>query len=179
MPKHSEITRQRISKGIRAALARKRAEMAKLGNPDSLRTGLPRAGETLRRRADEHAARVRPVIEEIRLAGPTTYQAVADALNERRVPTARGGKWHSKTVANLVRREGMGQPAGPGPQTLMRKADEFARNVLPVVRELQAQGIKTQRGLAKALNERGVPTARSGVWHAATVGNVLRRVPSQ
>ena len=153
--------------------------MAKRGKPDSLRTGLPRAGETLRRRADEHAARVRPVIEEIRLAGPTSYQAVADALNERRVPTARGGKWHSKTVANLVRREGMGQPARLGAQARMRKADEFARNVLPVVRALQAHGITTKRELAQALNERGVPTARGGVWHAVTVGNVLRRVPSQ
>ena len=78
--------------------------MAKRGNPDSLRTGLPRAGETLRRRADEHAARVRPVIEEIRLAGPTSYQTVADALNERRVPTARGGVWHAATVGNVLRR---------------------------------------------------------------------------
>jgi len=36
MSKHSEITRQRISEGTRAALARKRAEAAKLANPTNL-----------------------------------------------------------------------------------------------------------------------------------------------
>jgi DNA invertase Pin-like site-specific DNA recombinase len=54
-------------------------------------------------------------------------------------------------------------------------ATQFASNVLPIVREIQAAGLKTTRAIAEALNARGVRTARGGVWHASTVGNLLRR----
>jgi recombinase len=47
--------------------------------------------------------------------------------------------------------------------------------VLPIVRQLQAQGVTTGRGLAAALNERGVKTARGGQWHDSTVANLLAR----
>jgi hypothetical protein len=36
--------------------------------------------------------------------GATTLAAITFALNERRIPTARGGQWHVSTVANLVAR---------------------------------------------------------------------------
>ena len=54
-------------------------------------------------------------------------------------------------------------------------ADAFAANVLPVVRQLQAQGVTTHRAIAEALNARGIKTARGGDWHHSTVRNLLRR----
>jgi len=54
-------------------------------------------------------------------------------------------------------------------------ADAFAANVLPVVRELQTAGITTVRGIAEALNARGIRTARVGEWHHSTVRNLLAR----
>jgi DNA invertase Pin-like site-specific DNA recombinase len=54
-------------------------------------------------------------------------------------------------------------------------AAQFASNVLPIVREIQAAGLKTTRAIAEALNARGVRTARGGAWHSSTVGNLLRR----
>jgi len=54
------------------------------------------------------------------------------------------------------------------------KADAFAANILPVVRNLQGQGLSL-RGVATALNERGVRTARGGKWQATTVRNILAR----
>jgi hypothetical protein len=34
-----------------------------------------------------------------------SYQAIAETLNDRAVPTAQGGKrWYAQTVANVVRR---------------------------------------------------------------------------
>jgi hypothetical protein len=46
---------------------------------------------------------------------------------------------------------------------------------MPLIRQLQASGIKTVRALAAELNARGVRTARGGVWHPTTVHNLLTR----
>lgn len=54
------------------------------------------------------------------------------------------------------------------------KADAFAANTLPVISGLQGQGLSL-RGVAKALNERGVQTANGGQWQATTVKNLLAR----
>lgn len=54
------------------------------------------------------------------------------------------------------------------------KADNFAANVMPIIRELQGQGLSL-RGIARALNARGVKTARGKQWQAVTVRNVLAR----
>jgi DNA invertase Pin-like site-specific DNA recombinase len=55
-------------------------------------------------------------------------------------------------------------------------ADRFALNVAPVIREIQSSGIVSHRGIARALNARGVATARGGKWTAVQVGSILRRV---
>jgi len=54
-------------------------------------------------------------------------------------------------------------------------ADQFAANVLPIVRAIQALGLTTLREIAAALNARGVRTARGGQWHSRTVHNLLSR----
>jgi len=55
------------------------------------------------------------------------------------------------------------------------QADAFAANVLPIIRELNAKGVITLQGIADALNERGVKTARGGDWRPSTVSNILAR----
>jgi DNA invertase Pin-like site-specific DNA recombinase len=54
-------------------------------------------------------------------------------------------------------------------------ADRFAQNTLPIVRQIQASGITTLRGIANSLAARGVPTARGGAWTPVQVSNLLRR----
>jgi DNA invertase Pin-like site-specific DNA recombinase len=54
-------------------------------------------------------------------------------------------------------------------------ADAFARNVLPIIRQIQASGVTSMHGIARALDAQGVATARGGTWEANTVSNVLRR----
>src|SRR5271155_1923938 len=46
------------------------------------------------------------------------------------------------------------------------RANRCSANVLPVIREIQNSGIKSLRGVARALAARGVPTARGGTWTA-------------
>jgi len=55
-------------------------------------------------------------------------------------------------------------------------ADRFARNVLPVIREIQSGGVTSHRAVARTLNARGVATARGGQWSAVQVGAILQRI---
>ena len=55
-------------------------------------------------------------------------------------------------------------------------ADRFAKNVAPIIREIQSSGVTSHRGVARALNSRGIATARGGEWTAVQVGSILRRV---
>jgi len=58
------------------------------------------------------------------------------------------------------------------------EADAFAANVLPVIESLRASGVRDLRGLAAALNNRGVRTARDGRWHVSNAKNLVDRLPA-
>ena len=77
--------------------------------------------------------------------------------------------------AALGNRTNLPEAQAMGVTALKGAADEFARNVLPIVRQLQASGIVTVRAIAEALNARNIRTARGGEWHGSTVRNLLAR----
>ena len=54
-----------------------------------------------------------------------------------------------------------------------QRARRHADNVRPVVEQIRAAGVTSLRGIAEALNARGVATARGGEWHAMTVRRAL------
>jgi DNA invertase Pin-like site-specific DNA recombinase len=97
----AEKERSLIAERTKAALASKRAGGAKLGNP----TNLPLAGALGRATqiaaADEFLSGLLPVVLAIRQTGAQTLEAMSQALNQRGIRTARGGKWHASSVANL------------------------------------------------------------------------------
>jgi DNA invertase Pin-like site-specific DNA recombinase len=99
----AEKERAMISTRTRAALAAAKARGVKLGGP-KLRQARKIALEAVRASAEHHAANVLPIIREVQRAGARTLRAVADALNARGVTTARGGRWHAQTVANVLAR---------------------------------------------------------------------------
>ena len=45
-----------------------------------------------------------PVIRQIQPSGAATLDGLADALNVRGIPTARGGAWHGMTLRNVLAR---------------------------------------------------------------------------
>lgn len=55
-------------------------------------------------------------------------------------------------------------------------AAERAKALAPIIAELQAAGISSLRGIAAALNERGVTTANGGQWTAVQVRRVIDRL---
>src|SRR5262245_56877622 len=54
-------------------------------------------------------------------------------------------------------------------------AGRYAANVVPIIRQIQASGVSSFRGVARALTARGVKSARGGAWTARQVINVLER----
>ena len=60
-------------------------------------------------------------------------------------------------------------------QISVRDADRFAETVLPIVQSIQRSGVTSLRGIAIALNNRGVRTARGGRWQVSNVRNLLAR----
>jgi DNA invertase Pin-like site-specific DNA recombinase len=57
-------------------------------------------------------------------------------------------------------------------------ADARATDLAPTIAELQAAGVTSLRGIAAALNERGIPTASGqGEWQSPQVMRVRARLP--
>lgn len=115
-----------ISARTRAALAQKREFYSQL--TDEQRAELRTAGkatqlggdrgavltaaaktkgvEVRKAKAQGRAMDLAPILAEIRAAGATSLQQVADALNDRGIPTARGGQWAPAQVLRVERRAG-------------------------------------------------------------------------
>ena len=67
-------------------------------NPEEAR----RLGQAaVRAKAEAFALAVAPIIAGIVASGNGTEAGIAEALNARGIATARGGRWHAQTVANV------------------------------------------------------------------------------
>jgi DNA invertase Pin-like site-specific DNA recombinase len=99
----AEKERALISQRTKAALAVKKAQGVRLGNPRAAEAAV-KAHAAVRVAADQFAANALPIVREIQASGLTSLREIAGALNARGVYTARGGKWHASTVANLLTR---------------------------------------------------------------------------
>jgi DNA invertase Pin-like site-specific DNA recombinase len=59
---------------------------------------------------------------------------------------------------------------------IKKSADHFAHNVKPIIAEIVRAGLTSARQIAKALNARGVPTARGGIWTGVQINAILTRI---
>jgi len=62
------------------------------------------AAKALRERTDARASDLAPIIEELQVGGATSLRAIAAGLNDRGIPTARGGEWSSPQVMRVLER---------------------------------------------------------------------------
>ena len=69
----------------------------------------------------------------------------------------------------------LSEAAARGTAAGKSRADQFAANMLPLVREIQKAGASSLNAIADALNKRGIRTARGKEWTHVQVGHVLRR----
>jgi DNA invertase Pin-like site-specific DNA recombinase len=94
--------REMISERTKAALRAAKARGTRLGNP-RLDEAAKRGTAALKANARRFAANVLPIIREIEKAGAASLNAIAAKLNERNVPTARGGRWTHVQVGAVLR----------------------------------------------------------------------------
>jgi hypothetical protein len=122
------------------------------------------------------------LLDELRLAGITTYAGLAATLNRQGLRPVRG-RWTAHALHLAMRRHRHVHPAAlanVGAALYSRRAEEARR----VIRRLRRQGLKSQVTVARALNARGLTTPGYGrPWTARSVSRVLaagkRRVRSR
>jgi DNA invertase Pin-like site-specific DNA recombinase len=100
----AENERRLISERTKAALAAKKAQGAKLGNPRNIATAGNRGRRMQVATADDFVAGLLPLVRAIQNTGANTLEAITCALNERGVRPARGTHWYASSVANLLSR---------------------------------------------------------------------------
>ena len=102
----AEKERAMISARTKEALARAKAKGARLGNPrlDEVRG---KGAESMKVAADRFATNILPLIQPLRAEG-RSLREIANVLNARGVPTARGGKWAPTQIADILKRAGQG-----------------------------------------------------------------------
>jgi hypothetical protein len=71
------------------------------------------------------------------------------------------------------------EAAAKGRAVSQQEAEQFAARTLPAIHHIQQSGITSLRGIAIALNNRGVRTARGGQWQVSNVRNLLARAEIQ
>jgi DNA invertase Pin-like site-specific DNA recombinase len=71
--------------------------------------------------------------------------------------------------ARLGNRSNASAAAALGRQAQKDEAEQFARNILPVIEAIKRSRIATLVGIAEALNARGLRSARGGKCHMSSV----------
>jgi DNA invertase Pin-like site-specific DNA recombinase len=109
----AELEAGMISARTKAALAAAKRRGKKLGGDRGARlTVKARAAgrAVLVARAQERASDLAATIKELQAAGCESLRAIAEGLEGRGIPAARGGKWSAVQVARLLNRAGLSRP---------------------------------------------------------------------
>jgi DNA invertase Pin-like site-specific DNA recombinase len=112
----AELEAGMISARTKAALAVAKRRGKKLGGDRGARlTVKARAAgrAVLIARAQERASDLAATIKELQAAGCESLRAIAEGLEGRGIPAARGGKWSAVQVARLLDRAGLSRPFEP------------------------------------------------------------------
>ena len=102
----AEKERRLISERTRSALAQRKAQGARLGNPKNASQAAALGHAAQSDEAERFAANTLSIVDAIRASGVRTLAGIADALNTRGIRSARGGAWRISSVQNLIARSG-------------------------------------------------------------------------
>jgi DNA invertase Pin-like site-specific DNA recombinase len=100
----AEKERRLIGERTAAALACRKARGIQLGNRTNPSEAAAHGRAAQTKEADRFATQLQPVIAAIQRSGATSLASIADALNNRGIRSARGGRWHVSAVRNLLAR---------------------------------------------------------------------------
>jgi hypothetical protein len=110
-----------------------------------------------KRAADVRARALASTLREIQAVGFISRRALADELNRRGVPTARGGRWHRTTVERMLKRLGqltwgVGARINNG-QAKKHSADGRAKVLAPTIAKLQKAGFVSISAIMRELRK--------------------------
>ena len=86
-----------------------KARGVRLGKPENLRdqdVGRVRGRAQRTVVAGERASDLRPIIADVQASGASSLRQIAAGLNQRGIPTARGGAWSAVQVRRVLERRG-------------------------------------------------------------------------
>jgi DNA invertase Pin-like site-specific DNA recombinase len=103
----AQAERKLISDRTRAALGAAKARGVKLGgkrkNSRSIhQKGTPKSVAARKAKAADFASTIAPVVASVRADGASSVRDIASALNDRGVPSSRGGQWGPAQVHRLL-----------------------------------------------------------------------------
>lgn len=99
----AEEYRRKLRKRVAHGLATAKKHGKVLGSP-TLDRDRPKAWAANRKKADDFALSMAPVITELRSAGLSSATSMSRALNARGITTVRGSRWYPQSVINLLKR---------------------------------------------------------------------------
>src|SRR5215218_10219888 len=103
----AQAERNMISARTKAALAAAKAKGRQLGKPANLRNQeMGRVSGRAKRTtiAGERATDLRPIIVDVQASGAVSLRQIVAGLNQRGIPTARGGAWSAVQVKRVLER---------------------------------------------------------------------------
>jgi DNA invertase Pin-like site-specific DNA recombinase len=104
------------------------------------------------------------------------YAALAEKerrlISERTRAALSSRREHGTKLGNPVN---TAEAAAKGREVSIREAQRFAESVLPIIQAIQRSGVSSLRGIAIALNSRGIRTARGGRWQVSNVRNLIAK----
>ena len=100
----AEKERRLIAERTKAALAVRKATGTRLGNPTNLMDAGDLGRAASKAAADAYARGLLPLLGAIKAEGAQTIGAITAALNQRKIPSPRGARWHVSSVMNLLAR---------------------------------------------------------------------------
>ncbi len=102
---------------------------------------------------------------------------IKEALHEAKKRGTKLGNYdqNGRSIVKYIKENGNNKAVS----ALKEKAQQYARNILPIIEDIKARGILSYRGIAKELGKRGILTARGGKWTAKAVSNILNRIEKQ
>jgi putative DNA-invertase from lambdoid prophage Rac len=113
-PSTSQLDKQCRADRIKAAIATKRAQGWKPGNP-RLGEAAKHGTAMLIARREQRDALMEPIIAKILATSVNSYQGVAAMLNAAQIPThGNAAKWYPATVRQIMRRLNLYSPHQPG-----------------------------------------------------------------
>lgn len=101
----------------------------------------------------------------------------AKAISERTKAALAAAKRRGKVLGGFRGSKITAEARAIGRQAIAQRTTARTSDLAPVIAELQAEGLTSLGGLARALTERGIPTSRGlRTWTPVQVSRVLARI---